>query len=203
MRARAYGREAEAAQNSLLAEHYQLDAESPEAAHHRECENGAEDVGDPIRLLPPAEDKDEEEEKCERHDEAEKKERALRMARRMRIFVSVQVCLTGFDASQFHSRSRRPVSSMKTSSRDGENISRLCSSLLSASSCLTSATIVARRARGVQDVDAVELAGSRRRRRGFLARRRLAAWRGALRCAWCPAERCFSSRGVPSAITLP
>ena len=135
----ADGRETETAKNSLLAECDELHAESPEAPHHGHREDRAQDVRRPSHGAI-CEDQHEEEEEAERHDQAEKQECAVAHGEAHADFCQRPGIRKRVRAH--YSRSLRPVSSMKTSSSDGENISRLCSSLFSASSCFTSATIV-------------------------------------------------------------
>src|SRR6267378_425555 len=112
--ARGYGSNVEAAQDALFPKHDESGAESPEAAHR--------------------EDSGVEEEKSEGHDHAEKQkhfiaQRELNAHTRQ----GGEVC---------QSRNLLPVISIKTSSSEGEAISRLTSSLSWASRCLTRETIV-------------------------------------------------------------
>src|SRR3981081_1429279 len=121
-----------APQNALLAKHDQSGAESPETAHDVESEHRAKIESHRAgRAL--GEDPAIEEEKAERHDDGEEEKNFV--ARRK---TDAHV---GESKKISQSRSLLPVSSMKTSSREGVAISRLTSSLPLASRCLTSETI--------------------------------------------------------------
>src|SRR5262249_10943721 len=126
------GRDMKAAQNALLAKHDECRAESPEAAHNVEGENGTKVEGHAVRVAL-GKDAGIEEEENHRHEDDEEEEHLV--AERERNAHSGEV------EEVFQSRSLLPVSSMKTSSSEGVKISRLTRSLLSASRCLTSETM--------------------------------------------------------------
>ena len=122
----------EAPKDSLLAKHDKSGAESPKTAHDVKSEEGAE-----IKTYGPRHALGKypgiKEEKGERHHDNEEKEHLVAKSKpdahaRQRSEVS-------------QSRSLLPVTSIKTSSNDGVAISRLTSSLPSASRCFTRATI--------------------------------------------------------------
>ena len=122
----------EAAKDALLTERDEGGAESPEAAHHGEGDDGAEEEADDVRITF-GENAGVEEEKAEGHDHAEEEKHfvAQREANAHR----------GECEEVLQSRSLLPVSSMKTSSRDGVAILRLTSSLPWASRCFTRETM--------------------------------------------------------------
>ena len=90
------GRQPETAKNSCFAKNHQLHAEPPETAHHREGEMGAENVTSIGEPLPKTMTK--KKRKPRGMIRLKNRNVLLRMARRMRIFVSVQVFAMGFDA---------------------------------------------------------------------------------------------------------
>ena len=128
-----HGSDVKAAKNALFAEHDQRGAEAPKAAHDVESQNRAE-IKSAIVWNAFGKDAKPEEEETERHDDAEKEKHFV--AQRQADAHARQ----GGEVPQ--SRSLLPVISMKTSSSEGEAISRLISSLPPASRCLTSETMV-------------------------------------------------------------
>src|SRR5882724_1130655 len=126
-----YRRDMESAENSLLAEHDQGGAESPEAAHDVESQNGAQKEADFAGI---AFGKDAHIKKKQNHREKDDEEEEHPVAKGQG---NAHAC-QGEEVSQ--SRSLLPVSSMKTSSSEGVKISRLTRSLLSVSRYLTRET---------------------------------------------------------------
>src|SRR5580658_4562411 len=123
----------EAAQNALLAKRDESDAEPPKTAHDVKCDHRSQEIGDQARLAF-GENSRIEKKHADREDRAEKEKHAIAQ--------SEQNAHAGKCGEVSQSRSLLPVISMKTSSREGEAISRLTSSLPSASRCLTRSTIV-------------------------------------------------------------
>src|SRR5271165_4983565 len=121
-----------AAQDALLAKHNQSSAKSPETAHHVECEYGPEEK---LNVTGHAFGKDSavKEEKAQRHDHAEEEKHFIAQ-RQLHAHAR-----EGHEVGQ--SRNLLPVSSMKTSSREGVAISRLTNSLPCASRHFTRETI--------------------------------------------------------------
>src|SRR5271154_191094 len=123
----------EATQNTLLPKHDESRTKPPKASHDRESNHWTQEIpnggGRAFRK-----DSGIEEEKAERHDHAEEQKHFIAQ-RELDAHAGEcgEVC---------QSRSLLPVISMKTSSREGEAISRLTSSLPSASRCFTRSTMV-------------------------------------------------------------
>src|ERR1700760_2567310 len=118
----------EAPQNSLLAKSYQRRTQSPEAAHHVQRQDRADEISHGIRM-PFGEHSGIEKEKAHRHDHAEKEKHLVAQ--------SELHAHAGKGDEVRQSRKLLPVSSMNTSSSEGVAISRLTSSLPCASSDLT------------------------------------------------------------------
>src|SRR5713101_4683361 len=123
----------EAAQDSLFPERDKSRAESPETAHHIKSEDGAEikrhHLRNALGKYPQPY-----EEKSKRHHQDKEEEHFVSHGQ---LDAHAREC-----DKVLQSRSLLPVISMKTSSREGEDISRLTSSLPPASRCLTRETIV-------------------------------------------------------------
>src|SRR3989441_7269164 len=126
-------RQAKPAENALLAKHHQLHAQSPEAAHHRQAQHWTHQVGGLSRIAP-AKDAEVKEKKRQRHHQAEEDEGAVAQRQPHARLGECPSCP--------QSRSLLPVSSRKTSSSEGAEISRLESSFPCASRCFTRATMV-------------------------------------------------------------
>src|SRR3984893_10595477 len=122
----------EAAKNPLLAKGYEHGAQAPEAAHYVEGDHRTEEETDRARNAL-GEDAGVEEKHAEREDDDEEEEHFVAQGE-----LNAHAREAG-KVSQ--SRSLLPVISMKTSSREGVAISRLTSSLPSASRCSTSETM--------------------------------------------------------------
>src|SRR5260370_4493414 len=123
----------EAPQNALFAKRDQGGAETPKAAHHVQGDDGPEEIANHARIAL-GEDPRVDEKHAKRKDNAEKEEHFVAQGQ--------LDAHTGQIGEVTQSRSLLPVISMKTSSREGEAISRLTSSLPWASRCLTMETIV-------------------------------------------------------------
>src|SRR6266436_3316362 len=123
----------EAPQNALFAKHDQGSAETPEAAHHVQGDDRPKKIANLLRITL-GENSRVNEKHAQRKNNAEKKEHFV--AQRQLDTHARQI------GEVIQSRSLLPVISMKTSSREGEAISRLTSSLPWASRCLTIETIV-------------------------------------------------------------
>src|SRR6266404_635554 len=121
-----------APQDSLFPERDESRAEAPETAHHVECENGAEIKRGHLRNAL-GNNSQPQEEKCERHNDNKEEEHFVAHGQ---ADAHAREC-----DKVFQSRSLLPVSSMKTSSREGEDISRLASSLPWTSRCFTRETM--------------------------------------------------------------
>jgi len=106
----------EAAQDSLLTKGHESDADSPERAHKPPESYRSEQKANGVRVAL-REDAREEEEKTEGHDQAKK----------TKCFIAQGEAHAHVREREkvLQSRSLLPVSSMKTSSRDGVAISRL------------------------------------------------------------------------------
>src|SRR5271168_465020 len=125
------GAHVEAPQDTLFAEHDQGGAKSPKASHYCESDYRTQKILNVARHAF-CKDSGIEKEKAERHDHAEEQKHFIAQ-RELNAHAGEchEVC---------QSRNLLPVISMKTSSSEGEAISRLTSSLPCASRCLTSAT---------------------------------------------------------------
>ena len=126
------GSDVKAAEDALLTEGDEGGAEPPEAAHHGERNYGAEKKAN-LHGVALCEDAGVEEEKSEGHDYAEEEEHFVAQGEAN--------AHRGECEEVLQSRSLLPVSSMKTSSRDGVAILRLTSSLPCASRCFTRETM--------------------------------------------------------------
>src|SRR5664279_2142890 len=117
---------------SLLAEHNQGRAQSPETPHDVEGKNWSQ-VEEHHSRLALSKNTGVEKEKSQRHDHAEEEKHFVAQGKlHAHAREGNEIC---------QSRSLLPVSSMNTSSSDGVAISRDDSSLPAASRCLTSATM--------------------------------------------------------------
>jgi ribosomal protein L1 len=110
----------EAAQDALFAEHDEGGTEAPKAAHDGKGNDRAEEKLDGQRNAS-GEDSSVKKEKSERHDHAEEEKHFIAQREaNAHAGQSGEVC---------QSRNLLPVISMKTSSREGEAISKLINSL--------------------------------------------------------------------------
>src|SRR5580704_4745619 len=128
-----HGSHMEAAKDALLAKHNESRAEPPKAAHNGEGHDRTQEEFDDLGLAF-GKDPGIEKEKGKRHEDREEQKHFIAQRE-----LNAHAGECG-EVSQ--SRSLLPVISMNTSSREGEAISRLTSSLPWASRCLTMATMV-------------------------------------------------------------